>query len=133
MTDAVVDALVAEASADEGSVGLLLTGSRSVGLDDETSDYDVVWVLTDAAFADRAPVQYQRPFDDRPHADIAFSSPRLLADVAANPGWRTPGLASARILLDKTGKGMSWTSDCSGFFGPATRRCSASSRNESSS
>jgi predicted nucleotidyltransferase len=106
--DRVLEALAREASEDADSLGLVVTGSRAAGTEDEHSDYDVVWVLTDDAFERLFPgdarARAERSFRDAPHADIVYSCPRLLAAVAAEPGWWTPGYASARVLLDKTGE-----------------------------
>jgi hypothetical protein len=53
LTDATLAALVAEAAADPDRVGLLLHGSRAAGTARTDSDYDLICVLTDAAFERR--------------------------------------------------------------------------------
>jgi hypothetical protein len=99
--DPVLDALLAEAADDPGTLGLLLTGSRSAGLEDERSDYDIIWLLTDAAHDERKPAEAVLRFPGHPPAEIFYTCPRDFA--AAEPGWWTYGNASGRVLLDKTG------------------------------
>jgi hypothetical protein len=104
VSDPVLDALLAEASTDPGTLGLILSGSRAVGAADATSDYDIVWVLTDAARDERKPTRTVRRFDALPPAEIEYSCPRDLAAAADEPGWWTYGYVSAQVLLDKTGE-----------------------------
>src|SRR5690242_17603771 len=105
--DALIDAMLATATADLDCVGLILSGSRGAGCAGPESDYDVLLVLTDEALDERLnrsePGQVKR---DTPHGrlDLCYTSPRYLAKAAAEPGWQSPGYASARILVDKTGE-----------------------------
>lgn len=79
------------AERDPNVVGAFLMGSRSVGLGDEDSDWDLVLVLREGT-----------PSKER--------SPRLelirvtLAGIQSPPSWELPALAHARLLLDKTGE-----------------------------
>jgi hypothetical protein len=50
-TDPVIQALIGEATADSDVIGLVLTGSRSIGATEPDSDYEVVFVVTDEAMA----------------------------------------------------------------------------------
>lgn len=49
MTDPTVQALIAEAAADRDVISLVVTGSRAVGMVTADSDYDIVFVVSDAA------------------------------------------------------------------------------------
>jgi hypothetical protein len=107
VSDAVLDQLVAAAADDRDTLGLLLTGSRSVGHSLPDSDYDLVWVLTDRAYERRSEQEGARDrfvLDAGAVADVVYSCPQNLARIASEPGWWTPGYASARLLLDKTGE-----------------------------
>ncbi|MGH2584584.1 MAG: hypothetical protein ACRDJE_06690 [Dehalococcoidia bacterium] len=94
-------------AADPSVIGLLLTGSRSVGASDADSDYDITVVLTDAAHrvqTDRSePHRFKRRPPGEPLQDIVYTCPQELVQVAAAPNWRSAGYVGARILLDKTG------------------------------
>jgi hypothetical protein len=71
------------------------------------SDYDLVWVLTDRAYERRAEdsgTREKRTLDGGVLLDLVFSCPANLAQIAREPGWWTPGYASARVLVDKTGE-----------------------------
>lgn len=108
--DSVLRALLAEAGADPHTVGLILGGSRGADVADHESDYDLEWVLTDAAW--NARTGRGEPLDAKKQAygsadallDLSYTCPRKLCEMAANPGWWSPGYATARVLLDKTGE-----------------------------
>ncbi len=104
--DAVLAALMVEASSTPDTVGLVLTGSRSVGRADVDSDYDVLWVLTDAEFERRlqsgAPLSAKQQRRLGATVDILFTCQRRLA-LPIQPAWQTFMYASGRVLVDKTG------------------------------
>lgn len=104
--DAVIDAALASATADSDCVSLILSGSRGAGCADPESDYDLLLVLTDAAYdarRDRSePLQVKRETPEG-RVDLSYSCPRELARVALEPGWWSAGYAGSRLLLDKTG------------------------------
>ena len=105
--DPLLEQLIAEAADDRDTLGLLLTGSRSVGHSMPDSDYDLVWVLTDRAYERRmeeSVTREKRPLDSGAIADIVYTCPSNLAQIAREPGWWTPGYASGRVLVDKTGE-----------------------------
>src|SRR5262249_9561880 len=52
--DPVLAPLLAAAAVDPEVEGLILSGSRGAGIHDAESDYDIEWVLTDAAYDRRA-------------------------------------------------------------------------------
>jgi hypothetical protein len=106
--DPLLQRLINEAVEDPSTVGLILSGSRGAGCAGAESDYDVEWVLTDAAYSARQergePLSLSKTRLDGQPADLSYTCPRELERVAANPGWWTPGYATARVLLDKTGE-----------------------------
>jgi hypothetical protein len=66
--------------------------------------------LTDAAHrelkprAEVDPAMKTRAGDHQ--IDLSYTCPGNLQDIAAKPGWWTPGYATAQVLLDKTGEVM---------------------------
>jgi hypothetical protein len=107
----VIEALVARARADPDTLGLLLSGSRGAGVAWAGSDYDLEWVLTDAAFDRRTaggqPTALYHKGPDQPSGeallDLSYTCPRELSRKVAGRDWVALGLATARVLLDKTG------------------------------
>ncbi len=107
--DPVVQSLLAEAHADQDVLGLILCGSLGAGAAHPESDYDVCFVVTDAAFArytaeGREPergagAQTVRKKDLWHIAAGGFTPERL-------PEWAIPGYGEGRVLLDKTGEVM---------------------------
>lgn len=109
--DPVLEGLIDQALRDDASLGLILHGSRGADTADHESDYDLIWVLTDAEYERRreagTALHIEQRTDDSPSAalvDVQYSCPAGLKKLAANPGWWTPGYADSRILLDKTGE-----------------------------
>lgn len=105
--DAVLAQLVQEARSANDVVGLLLSGSRAAGTPDAGSDYDVHWVVTDAAFEARRAAGGREQVRRELHGavvDLVYAAPRTLRRVADEPGWYTAGYAHSRVLLDKTGE-----------------------------
>jgi hypothetical protein len=104
--DPVLAALIAEASAEPDTLGLLLTGSRGAGQAADDSDYDLVWVLTDLAYqsgADQGDLrEHARTVEGR-KVELTYVSPAILRDMAASPTWRNPDYATAIVLLDRGG------------------------------
>src|SRR5437868_3130260 len=105
--DPILAPLLTAASEDPETIGLILTGSRGAGVGDDESDYDLIWVLSDAAYERRKVRADSLDFffyaEGRRTVDGHYSCPRELAHVATNPGWWTAGYVSSRVLLDETG------------------------------
>jgi len=104
--DPVIHMLIAEATADADVIGLVLMGSRSVGVISPESDYDVYFVVTDEAMAcyDRQgrPSRGRTvdpPIDTTDLFTVAIGMLRR-ESVAA---WTLPTWADARILYDRDG------------------------------
>ncbi len=107
--DPVLAHLLGEATEDPETVGLILGGSRGAAMGDAESDYDLLWVLSEEAYAARAaradPLAGKlRPITGIPYVDLGYTCPRRLHELAANPSWRTPAFTTAQVLLDKTGE-----------------------------
>src|SRR5947209_2593708 len=89
-TDPVIQALMAEAAADADVIGLVLTGSRAVGAVAPDSDYDLVFVVTDAALdrytAHGAPPRGGSIVPPIATADLWHQAPRTLTVDAVVPG-----------------------------------------------
>jgi hypothetical protein len=105
--DPVIQPLIAAARANPELEGLILSGSRGAGVHDAESDYDLEWVLTDAAYTQRAAHddEMRAPKDpDQPWLDIVYTSCERLAEIAAAADWRLSGYTTAQVLYDKTGQ-----------------------------
>lgn len=107
LADPMLVGILHEAMVSLHTLGLILSGSRAIGDAQTNSDYDLFWVLSDAAFTSRQegtdPLHVRRATPNLAMLDIIYTCPRELAAIAAEPGWWTPGYAGARVLLDKTG------------------------------
>ena len=103
-----IQALIAEAAADPDVIGLVLTGSRAIGATGPDSDYDVVFLMTDEAFA-RHPQPQITPVRGRTVTppistkDIWNEAPSTMQLEVVEP-WVIPTWAEARILYDRTGE-----------------------------
>ena len=107
-TNPVLQALIAEATADPAVIGLVLTGSRALGATDSDSDYDVVFVVTDDALA-----RYEETKTFPAHGatlpasvstkDMWNEAPRSL-QLETIVAWMLPTWTEARILYDRNGK-----------------------------
>jgi hypothetical protein len=106
--DPILDRMIEAARADPETLGLILDGSRGAGCGDAESDYDLSWVLTDAAYHSRqergesAREVVRHPGE--PKLDLCYTCPEKLSRNAREHGWWTPGQAMARVVLDKTGE-----------------------------
>ena len=106
-TDTLLASLIEEVSADADSLGLIVHGSRAAGVARTDSDYDLIWVVTDEAYAPRrarGTLVERRALRGQPVTDILFQSPGRLRWLAENPGWWTATYVASRVLLDKTGE-----------------------------
>jgi hypothetical protein len=106
-SDPVLQALIAEAETDPEVIGLILTGSRGAGATHPESDYDVCFLVTDAAY-DRYEREARHPLrgaalDPEHKNDIWHERPRRFYQ-AELPAWEIAGFAEGRVLLDKTGE-----------------------------
>ena len=101
--DPVIEALRAEGAADPDVIGILVTGSRAVGVVTPESDYDVIFVVTDEALA-----RYERDGHQPPRgrtidppidtSDIWSESPRTVRE------YNTFGADVCRVIYDRTGE-----------------------------
>ena len=106
--DAIIQPLIAAAAADPDVEGLLLGGSRGAGMADHESDYDLEWVLTDAAYDQRVARGEQLHVSQDPAApllDISYTCFRTLAqiDTLADQGWPPGYLHTTLLRLVQTG------------------------------
>jgi len=107
-SDPVIQALIAEAVADPDVIGLVLTGSRAIGATGPGSDYDVVFLMTDEAFARNPQPQItlargQTVTPPISTKDIWNEAPSTMQLDVVEP-WVIPTWAEARILYDRTGE-----------------------------
>ena len=85
-----IDDVVREAAADDDVLGVLLKGSRSLGAEDDESDWDFVVVVRDGE------PSHTKDGD----LDVLRTTLDRLRDA---PRYEKPAIAHARVLLDKTG------------------------------
>lgn len=107
--DPVLAHLLREAAEDPETGGLILSGSRGAALGDAESDYDVLWVLSDGAYAARAAradphAGERQPVSGMPYVDLEYTCLRRLRELVTKPSWRTSAFTTAQVLLDKTGE-----------------------------
>jgi hypothetical protein len=99
----VLDEIVADVTADPDSIGLILHGSRAAGVDGADSDYDLVWVVTDASYAARGDRLHEiRP--GPPKVDISYASPERLRLRAESTDGYTPMYVTAKVAVDTDGQ-----------------------------
>jgi hypothetical protein len=93
----VLDEILAQAEADPGVLGVVLTGSRARGLATEWSDYDVTVVVAEQAEPWR--------HDSRTSTlDRVVCTAAALADTSV--GWKRYAFRGAKVLLDRLDGGV---------------------------
>ena len=96
----VLEEIVAEIAADPESIGLILHGSRAAGVHRPDSDYDLMRIVTDEAYPARATLREKRRGADGLAADVFYSSPARLSELAERPDWQVGMLVTGRVLVD---------------------------------
>lgn len=102
-----LETIEAEVAADPDSLGLILHGSRAAGVDRPDSDFDLIRVVTDEAFAERKArdaLREKHTSPDGPSADVAYACPERFRWGAANRGWFTSMYVTAKVLVDDEGE-----------------------------
>jgi hypothetical protein len=92
---------------DPGAAGLLLQGSRAVGLNSPVSNYNFITVLHDAAYeqrCERGTLVEWRFRSKSPIVEITFESLDGLRRRARDGGTRAGVFASSIVVLDKSGE-----------------------------
>ena len=101
----VLDEIASEVETDPESIGLILHGSRAAGVHGPDSDYDLVRVVTDEAYAarrERGALREKRP--GTPMADVVYSSPEQLRRAAESSDGYTPMFVTAQVVADRDGR-----------------------------
>jgi hypothetical protein len=103
--DPVLASYVAGVKGSSDTVGVLLHGSRASGRAREGSDYDIIRVVTDEAYAAREPGQLHERInlDDGTIADVLYQSPSRIESYVTTLGWYTATYLGARVAFDRTG------------------------------
>lgn len=105
--DPVIQALRAEGEADPDVVGVVLTGSRALGMVTDESDYDAAFIVTDAAIArydqTHHPVRGQALSPPTTHADLWHEGESSLRSDHM-PAWAFQMWSDARVIYDRTGE-----------------------------
>jgi hypothetical protein len=97
----VLDEVTREVEADPTSVGLILHGSRAAGTARDGSDFDLMRVVDDETYPDRAELREKRVGGDGLAADLFYSSPARLRQLAEEPDWQVGMLVTGRVLVDR--------------------------------
>jgi hypothetical protein len=97
----VLDEITREVEGDADSVGLILHGSRAAGTAREGSDFDLMRVVTDETYPARASLREKRAGKDGLAADVFYSSPGRLWELAERPDWQVGMLVTGRVLVDR--------------------------------
>jgi hypothetical protein len=97
----VLNEITSEVETDPTSVGLILHGSRAAGTARDGSDFDLMRVVTDETYPERANLRDRRTGDDGLAADVFYSSPARLSELAARPDWQVGMLVTGRVLVDR--------------------------------
>ena len=96
----VLEEITREVEADPTSVGLVLHGSRAAGVARESSDFDLMRVVTDETYPARAALREKRTGADGLAADVFYSSPARLSALGERPDWQVGMLVTGRVLVD---------------------------------
>jgi hypothetical protein len=105
--DSVLAQVAGEFRDDPDAVGLLLHGSRALGIASPESNYDFIVIVTDAAYAqrrERGTLVERRFRSASPMVEIAYESLDRLRRSASRGASRVAAFASSIVLLDKSGE-----------------------------
>jgi hypothetical protein len=105
--DSVLTQVADEFRDDPDAVGLLLHGSRALGMASPASNYDFIVIVNDAAYAqrrERGTLVERRFRSASPMVEIAYESLDRLRRSASRGGSRVVAFASSIVLLDKSGE-----------------------------
>jgi hypothetical protein len=91
------------AEAEEATIGVLLIGSRATGRALADSDYDFLWIVTDAELRARDARGEARQFKAG-DIDVQYVSIGRLTERASELNWATRALLTSEVLVDKTGE-----------------------------
>lgn len=103
----VLDVLLDEVERDPASLGLILHGSRAAGVDGPDSDYDLLRIVTEEAYAARAErdeLREKRTIPGSPTADIVFASPERLRRRLEQTDGYTGMFVTAQVVADTDGQ-----------------------------
>jgi predicted nucleotidyltransferase len=106
--DPVIHALIAEAEADPDVLGLVLQGSRALGVVTPESDYDVVFVISDEAVARHEAAgswpERAKALADTIDIEDIWSEPIGSIRLEAQPRWGLSIWLDARVVYDRAGE-----------------------------
>ncbi|MBA2634070.1 MAG: hypothetical protein H0U86_13910 [Chloroflexi bacterium] len=105
--DSFLAELIAEGRNDPETVGLLLHGSRALATHRDDSDYDLIRIVTEDAYAarrDRNALVEKSAAVGLPKLDVLYQSQARVERYVADPGWYTATYLSAKVLFDRSGE-----------------------------
>lgn len=104
--DPVLASFVAAVKDDPDTFGVLLHGSRASGRQRDDSDYDLIRVVTQAAYdarRERGHLHERVNLDDGSIADVLYQTPSRIETYVTTLGWYTATYLGARVAFDRNG------------------------------
>ncbi len=104
--DPILSAYVAAVEADPDTVGLLLHGSRAAGRERAGSDYDLIRIVTEGAYAARTrekQLHQRSDLADGLIADVLYQPLSRIDTYVTQLGWYTATYLGARVDFDRNG------------------------------
>lgn len=101
--DPVLERYVAEVRDDPDTLGVLLHGSRASGRHRDDSDYDLIHIITEEAYARRQPGQLHERvrLDEEAVGDVLYQTPSRIERYVTELGWYTATYLGAQIVFDR--------------------------------
>jgi len=105
-SDPVLESYVSGAKEDPDTLGVLLHGSRATGRARADSDYDLIRIVTQEAYAarrDAGTIHDRVTLGDGTIGDVLYQTPSRIDTYVRTPGWYTATYLSARVAFDRSG------------------------------
>jgi len=102
----VLASYVAAIRDDLDTFGVLLHGSRARGRQRDDSDYDLICIVTEDAYAvrrERGQLHERVSLDGGSTADLLYQTPIRIAEYVTTLGWYTATYLGARVAFDRNG------------------------------
>jgi len=104
--DPVLASYIASVTAEPDTLGVLLHGSRASGQARNDSDYDLIRIVTEEAYAgrrDRGQLHERVRLDNGAIGDVLYQTPSRIQAYVSTPDWYTATYLGAHVAFDRTG------------------------------